>query len=83
MFSVKNISWTFVFICATTMAQEKMNHISVDPFLPVFGTVQLQYERGINAKMSLGLSVGGKFSSGFLKSKASTIIGLQRTILIL
>lgn len=49
-------------------AQEK-NHISLDPFLPVFGTVQVQYERGVNENMSLSLSVGIKTSSGIFKLK--------------
>ncbi len=47
-------------------AQEK-NYIGVDPFLPVFGTVQVQYERGITENMSLSMNVGLKTSSGIFK----------------
>ena len=47
-------------------AQEK-NHIGIDPFSPVFGTIQVHYERGINENMSLSLSLGFKASSGVFK----------------
>ncbi len=53
-------------VSGTTNAQEK-NYISIDPILPIFGTVQIQYERGISDKMSVGISVGLKTGSGIFK----------------
>jgi hypothetical protein len=52
----KSLFVIVIFYSFLTQAQEK-NHISIDPFLPVFGTVQLQYERGISVNMSIGLSL--------------------------
>ena len=62
---MRNIIMTVIcmLVVGITGAQEK-NHISMDPFLPIFGTFQFQYERGINEKMSIGLSTGLKLSSG-------------------
>ncbi|WP_299275384.1 hypothetical protein [uncultured Psychroserpens sp.] len=40
------------------------NYISVDPILPLFGTFQANYERGIGTNTSLGVSFGYKGSSG-------------------
>ncbi|WP_298754581.1 DUF3575 domain-containing protein [uncultured Psychroserpens sp.] len=42
----------------------RKNHISVDPILPLFGTFQIHYERGIGINTSLGVSFGYKGSSG-------------------
>ncbi|WP_298311304.1 DUF3575 domain-containing protein [uncultured Aquimarina sp.] len=56
----------FLVISIIARAQEK-NHINIDPLLPIFGTVQLQYERAISDKMSIGISVGLKTGSGILK----------------
>ncbi len=60
-------------IATTSFAQEVEKHqkngITIDLFLPVFGTAQLQYERLITKNISLNLSVGYKFSSGVLKLK--------------
>ncbi len=57
------LALAFLFLTGIINAQKK-NHLSVDPFLPIFGTIQLQYERAVNNKMSMGLSVGAKTSSG-------------------
>lgn len=43
------------------------NYISADPFLPLFGTVQVHYERAIWKKMSFELGLGRKFSSGIFE----------------
>ncbi|MCE2847508.1 MAG: DUF3575 domain-containing protein [Sphingobacteriales bacterium] len=43
------------------------NFIGTDPFLPVFGTVSVNYERAILPRMSLGIGFGQKFSSGILE----------------
>ena len=43
---------------------EQKNHIMLNPFALIFGTVQVQYERALNDDTSLGLSVGAKTSSG-------------------
>ena len=49
-------------------AQESQkNHISFNPANLAFGTLQVQYERGINKDMTVGLSLGTKFSSGIFK----------------
>lgn len=45
---------------------EEKNALSIDPFLPIFGTYQLQYEREVGNRISLGLSVGYKGSSGII-----------------
>ncbi|WP_190808747.1 DUF3575 domain-containing protein [Flagellimonas sp. S3867] len=45
----------------------KKNHLSVDPFLPVFGTYQVQYERALGASSTIGLSLGLKTSSGIFE----------------
>lgn len=46
---------------------QKLNSITIDPSLPVFGTIQLQYERGITKNMSLSVSFGYKRSSGIFE----------------
>ncbi|MEX0273012.1 MAG: DUF3575 domain-containing protein [Flavobacteriaceae bacterium] len=53
-------------VCALFARGQYGNHISVDPFVAVFGTAQVQYERPINSDntMSVGLSLGYKTSSG-------------------
>ncbi|WP_299439269.1 DUF3575 domain-containing protein [uncultured Aquimarina sp.] len=56
----------FLVISIMTRAQEK-NHITIDPLLPIFGTVQVQYERAVSDKMSVGVSVGLKTGSGIFK----------------
>ncbi len=48
-------------------AQEQKNQISINPANLAFGTFQVQYERGINKDMTVGLSAGAKFSSGIFK----------------
>lgn len=48
----------------STFAQN--NYIGTDPFLPLFGTVSVNYERAILPRMSLSLNVGRKFGSGIL-----------------
>lgn len=62
-------------MCCTGLAQtnisgiqnEKKNHVSVDPFLPIFGTYQLQYERALGPNTTVGISVGIKTSSGIFE----------------
>ena len=56
----------FLLLWTGTSAQDK-NHISIDPFLPIFGTYQIQYERLLNDNMSLGVSLGFKTSSGIFE----------------
>jgi hypothetical protein len=53
------------FITGTAAAQN--NFIGTDPFLPLFGTVAINYERAILPRMSLGIGFGQKFSSGILE----------------
>ncbi|WP_299212337.1 DUF3575 domain-containing protein [uncultured Aquimarina sp.] len=53
-------------VISMAQAQEK-NHISIDPILPVFGTIQLQYERAISDKISVGISLGLKTGSGIFR----------------
>lgn len=55
----------FAFIAGGTFAQK--NYIGTDPFLPVFGTVAINYERAIFPRMSLGIGFGQKLSSGILE----------------
>ena len=43
------------------------NYIGIDPFLPAFGSVQLNYERAIFNDVSFGLAVGLKSSSGLFE----------------
>jgi hypothetical protein len=54
-----------VFITGKAAAQH--NFIGTDPFLPVFGTVAINYERAILPRMSLGIGFGQKLSSGILE----------------
>lgn len=63
-----------VFVCATqncfaqdTDTSVPKNFISVDPFLPIFGTYQLLYERGIGKNISAAVSLGYKGSSGLFE----------------
>ena len=56
----------FFFMCLNLMSQEK-NHLSVDPFLPFFGTYQIHYERGIKPKISFEIGIGIKTSSGIFE----------------
>jgi len=53
------------FITGTAAAQN--NFIGTDPFLPLFGTVAINYERAILPRMSLGIGFGQKLSSGILE----------------
>jgi len=59
---------SFLFLFNIVNAQKK-NHINIDPFLPIFGTVQIQYERPVYKNVSFRLSVGWKTSSGIFKVK--------------
>lgn len=65
--------WAVLFLPISFYAQnsssygEEKNHLSLDPFLPIFGTYQVQYERTIGNRISLGLSVGYKGSSGIFE----------------
>lgn len=54
-----------VFLAKHVAAQN--NFIGTDPFLPVFGTVSVNYERAILPRMSLGIGYAQKFSSGILE----------------
>jgi hypothetical protein len=51
----------------SSMHIDDKNSIGFSPFALAFGKLQVNYERGINKNMSLGLSVGAKFSSGVFK----------------
>jgi hypothetical protein len=64
---LKKIVFIFIVLCSTCLKAQEKHYVSIDPFLPVFGTTQLQYERGISKNMSLSLSVGFKLSSGIFK----------------
>lgn len=57
-------------MCLLTMVgnvRAQTNFVSTDPFLPAFGTVELHYERKVLPRMSAGIGIGNKFSSGLLK----------------
>lgn len=43
------------------------NYVGTDPFLPLFGTVSVNYERAILPRMSMGIGYGQKLSSGILE----------------
>ena len=73
---VKYITIAIVLICTSfSFGQHKQpleitkQHLSIDPFLLTFGTLQFQYEHQIGKNMSIGGSLGYKFSSGSLKVK--------------
>jgi hypothetical protein len=53
------------FITGKAVAQN--NFIGTDPFLPLFGTVAINYERAILPRMSVGIGFGQKLSSGILE----------------
>lgn len=72
----KYITIVILFICTSiAFGQEKeqleitKNHVSIDPFLLTFGTLQFQYEYQIGKNMSVGGSLGYKFSSGIFKAQ--------------
>jgi hypothetical protein len=60
-------STAIYFILMVTSSRAQSNFVSTDPILPAFGTVELHYERQILPRMSLGIGIGNKFSSGLLK----------------
>ncbi|MFM8916407.1 MAG: DUF3575 domain-containing protein [Bacteroidota bacterium] len=67
---VGNLLSPLIPICITltvVSAQAQSNFVSTDPFLPAFGTVELHYERQILPRISAGIGIGNKFSSGLLK----------------
>lgn len=47
---------------------QQKNHIMLNPFALAFGTFQVQYERALGERTSLGLSVGAKTSSGIFET---------------
>ena len=58
-------AWSILLL--STVSQRtaaQTNYISVDPFLPLFGTYQLHYERAILPKLSVSVGFGYKHSSG-------------------
>lgn len=64
---MKKTVFLLVLLIQTASVRAQKNFISTDPFLPIFGTVELQYERQVLSRMSISLGVGNKFSSGILE----------------
>ena len=73
MKQISLVLFTIIFLSTFSFAQdsssslEVKNHISIDPVLPIFGMYQVQYERAIGNRISFGLSIGYKGSSGIVE----------------
>jgi len=57
----------FLIFTIISIRAQKMEYISVDPFSPIFGTIQFQYERSVSDKLSVSLTAGYKWSSGLFE----------------
>ncbi|WP_109300955.1 DUF3575 domain-containing protein [Aquimarina sp. AU474] len=65
---MKKVLIIYVLLCTIINAQaQKKNHIGIDPFSPIFGTFQIQYERSIVDKLSVSLTTSYKWSSGLFE----------------
>jgi hypothetical protein len=57
----------FLATMGTQLAMGQKNYVGIDPFLPLFGTIQPQYERALSPHFSAVIGVGYKSSSGLFE----------------